>query len=452
MIDSHLWTDRVPLSTDAMAHYKADRQLQALFEYRSRYGEPIVLWEQDGLNGIKVPRAVCPVGIDNRVHGWLKKPFQSKVQPRSNEQHRILKESHLLLEQGESFVLQAQPGFGKTVIALDLIAKQQRTALVIVPKSDLIDQWKERALQYTDLKEEHIGIVHQSTVIWKNRPLVIGSLQTLAIRDERFPEEFCSYFGMIIGDEIDCFPTETLACVMGMFPAFFRLGLSATPRRIDGKERTIFAHVGPIKVISESTDLSPTVGVYPIPWKSKRWPNGTPMAYEGAKTMHIQEMLAKEEDRNQKILELIGSCYQKNRRTVIFSSLVGHLEFLRAKILQWHPEIPESDTALYVNKTVGGSSARNLLERSRAQSCPLIFATWKMMGRGTDVEWLDCALLTMPLAHPKQPIGRILRYFPGKPQPAVLDLVDLDGGLFEGYAKSRQKYYRSIGAHPIIRY
>jgi hypothetical protein len=40
-------------------------------------------------------------------------------------------------------------------------------------------------------------------------------------------------------------------------------------------------------------------------------------------------------------------------------------------------------------------------------------------------------------------VGRVLREYPNKPKPVIIDLVDTDSTILEGYFKARLKQYTS---------
>jgi superfamily II DNA or RNA helicase len=69
-----------------------------------------------------------------------------------------------------------------------------------------------------------------------------------------------------------------------------------------------------------------------------------------------------------------------------------------------------------------------------------------MAREGTDIPWLDTAVLATPKADVEQIIGRIRREHPGKKEPVVLDPVDQDSPVFVGYANKRAWWYRKVGA------
>ena len=68
-----------------------------------------------------------------------------------------------------------------------------------------------------------------------------------------------------------------------------------------------------------------------------------------------------------------------------------------------------------------------------------------MMSEGTSIDWIDTCILAMPRSAVTQPVGRIRREYPDKLPPVVMDVIDSDSPVFQGYANARLKWYRSIG-------
>lgn len=99
-------------------------------------------------------------------------------------------------------ILQLPPGWGKTVMALNIISKLKVKTLIIVHKEFLMTQWKERIQQY--LSNVSIGIIKQN-VIENDNDIVIASLQSISMKD--YGEEVFKGFGLVAIDE--CFPFNT---------------------------------------------------------------------------------------------------------------------------------------------------------------------------------------------------------------------------------------------------
>jgi superfamily II DNA or RNA helicase len=445
---------RVPLETGAVSLYPYSEVLVDKFTRTSRFGEEIQLYnvEYDEVNFPKVigiPRGVTPVGkIDSRVVGPDIDFPEMSFTPRTEAQKLFVEDCLLRLGLGESFIAEAPTGFGKTVCGCRLIGGVGKPTLVVVPKEDLIEAWKQACKMVLGLTDDEIGVIQANKVQVKGKKVVIGMLHSLAI-DNRYPEWVYKYFGFVIFDEVQFLGAETFSKVAFRFPALLRLGLSATPYRRDGKEIIFTSHIGPVAVRAEQKLLAPKVLVDYTGWKVptvKKQINGKwismQLPHEAGKMGHITTILSKSKTRNLKILNFALACYKKKRNLVIFSDRIAHLEYL--KMCLEGNGVEPSDIGMYVGKI-------SQLMKDRASVCPIILATYGMMGVGTNIPWLDACVLAIPRADVVQIVGRILREYPGKPQPLVLDLVDDDSPVYEGFFKKRYRWYKSIGATIIER-
>ena len=95
------------------------------------------------------------------------------------------------------------PGRGKTVLAIYLAAKLKVKVLVLVHKTFLMEQWKERIEMFTN---SSVGKIQQNTVDVNDHDFVIGMIQSISMKDTYDPELF-HMFDFVIIDE--CFPGKT---------------------------------------------------------------------------------------------------------------------------------------------------------------------------------------------------------------------------------------------------
>ena len=69
-----------------------------------------------------------------------------------------------------------------------------------------------------------------------------------------------------------------------------------------------------------------------------------------------------------------------------------------------------------------------------------------MASEATDLPWMDTCILATPRSDVVQIVGRVLRQYPNKKQPIVIDIIDDDSTILLNFARKRRKWYDQIGA------
>lgn len=433
-----------PISVGATAVYEDDPNLRAIFEFKSKQDEEVVLWEKRG-DYLHVPRAVCTIGPKTKNHMTDGPPVSftaCKVVPRNDAQADFIDGISSRLAKGRSFIAEAPTGFGKTVCAVAAICNANVKTLIVVTKDDLAEQWRAAFLNFTALTPKDIGIARGDKLQYVGKRVVIGMVQSLC-KIGKYPQAFIDDFGLVVFDEVHRMGAEQFVKAAGLFPARKRLGLSATPYRGDGKEFAFKAHIGEVEVRAKQAKMVPRVIMTTSTWKVPCWPGTNKlMTADFGKTMHLEKSLGQCMKRNEKICNFVKKAYDKNRHTVVFANTLQHLRLMRDGCKQLG--IPAHDIALYI----GGMTKT---QREQATKKRVIFATMKMMSEGTDIPRLDTCVLASPRADVVQIVGRILREHPDKATPVVYDILDDDCMVFEKYAEKRIRYYKSIGCEIHVR-
>lgn len=424
----------------ALAWYPWTRELADRFTMSSRFGDPIVLWTQEG-KMLGLPRAFCPVGPnDERVDGYPV-DFKSKIVARNQEQEDAIAKTVAFLKAGQSGLLGAPTGKGKTVMSIEAAARVGVSTLVIAPKDDLVKQWDERILEHTELKRHEVGRIQQDVCNPFGKVITVASLGSVA-KPGRYSDDIWKLFGLVIFDEVHRLGADYFSTACHLSQARLRLGLTATPKRSDGKEVVFLGHIGPMRVKMEKADRTPKVLRYASPWKCPRRRNPQTglvevIPHSATKGGHVETMLSKSDARNMMLVYFMKHAYDAGRHTVIFSSRTAHFKELeRLAVLNG---IPRSALGHYY-----GSMKSEAMKAEGVK--PLVFATWGKMAEGTDIPSLDTAILATPRSNVEQAVGRILRKKDGKKESVVFDLVDDDSPVYKGYAKGRNKFYSRIGA------
>ena len=132
-------------------------------------------------------------------------------------------------------------GVGKTVMGLFIACHYKVKTLIIVHKTFLLNQWKERIEQFTNAK---VGIIQQNRIEVEDKDIVIGMLQSIA-RD-KYDSDIFMDFGFVIFDEAHHAPSEYFSRALPTISCNLSLGLSATPKRADKMEKILYWYLGEI--------------------------------------------------------------------------------------------------------------------------------------------------------------------------------------------------------------
>ena len=159
-------------------------------------------------------------------------------------------------------VLSVTTAFGKTVLAIRLIAERKVNTLVIVDKVTLLSQWKKRLQEFLSIHETLPGAeAHQKKRGRKKSREIIGQLGNgknslsgiidialmQSLNKSGDANEYVKSYGMIIVDECHHAAAFSFEQVLKAAPAKYVYGLTATPTRKDGRHPIIFMQCGPIR-------------------------------------------------------------------------------------------------------------------------------------------------------------------------------------------------------------
>lgn len=138
---------------------------------------------------------------------------------------------------GRLGVVEMPTGSGKTILGALAIADAGRPALVVVPTLELLHQWK-RTLETT--LGQTVGVVGGGEK--DRREITVITYDSAAMQADFLGDRF----GTLVFDECHHLPSAAYRFIAEGSLAPFRLGLSATVARPDGKEQDIFQLVGPL--------------------------------------------------------------------------------------------------------------------------------------------------------------------------------------------------------------
>jgi superfamily II DNA or RNA helicase len=149
-------------------------------------------------------------------------------------------------------------GSGKTFVATLAMDSRRRSTLVVVPTLDLLHQWYDVLLAAFP---HPVGIVGGG--YYEPSAITVTTYDSAYLHMARLGNRF----GLVVFDECHHLPSESYAQAARCCLAPFRLGLSATPERVDGGEQRYAELIGPVVYRRDIDELS---GSYLAPYETER--------------------------------------------------------------------------------------------------------------------------------------------------------------------------------------
>ena len=138
-------------------------------------------------------------------------------------------------------------GSGKSHVAILAIDDKRRSALVVAPTLDLVRQWFDLLGATFGVPIGLVGGGEHDV-----QPLTVTTYDSAHLHMEHLGGRF----GLIVFDECHHLPSAAYALAARASIAPFRLGLTATPERTDGRDAELTSLIGPIVYRKDITTLS----------------------------------------------------------------------------------------------------------------------------------------------------------------------------------------------------
>lgn len=350
----------------------------------------------------------------------------------------------------------ASTGAGKTIMFWSIVDRYilenpGARVLILANMQDLIDQAEEKMLEFWMHLHGRVGVVMNSRNA-SDKQIIIASVQTLNVEGRLASVLDHGVFDLVITDEChealsDGF-TFVYSTVAGVNPAWRHIGVTATPKRADGRG---------MKELFEKTSFILDIGTL-VRMKALVHPKWlgiqTGISVRGIRQVGLdfdQHQLADvfEVDNCFDLVVESHRKYAHGRKAMAFVASVPGAYKLAAKFRKAgykaiaadamtgkkeKEEEPEEGKAKIVGfrarqeQEVGRKSRKQIVAEARAgyYDCVINVGLWT---KGFDCPVIDCIHMVCPTKHDGaylQKIGRGMRLYPGKNDVLILDYAPLD--------------------------
>ena len=321
-------------------------------------------------------------------------------------------------------------GYGKTVIALHIMAQLKKKTLIVVHKSFLMNQWIDRIKFFLN-DSVRIGRIQAKVCDVKEKDIVLGMLQSISMKD--YPEEVFRGFGLAVFDECHHLSAEVFSRALFKVSPKYLLGLSATPQRADGLAKVFKWFLGNIVYHIKGRE-GENVEVRCIVFDDDSPRYRTVLLNYRGKINYSRMItnICSYSRRTKFIVRMLKILLKGTRKILLLSDRREHLEIIKEYL-----DRKGIDKSGYY---IGGMNQKDLEKSSQKQ---LILATYAMASEGFDVPTLDTLILASPKSDIIQSVGRILRKrsYERDIHPLVIDIVD-PFSIFKRQADKRRRYYK----------
>lgn len=386
--------------------------------------------------------------IDKTVHGNpIHVEFKGELHP---EQLRAL-ESLVSHSDG---ILSARTGFGKTVVAAQLIAKLNISTLILVHDKEIAKQWITQLNKFLIIADE--PFVHELTPTGRvkrkaaigsyfgtkhNRSGIVDVATIQSFKNDKASTEILDQYGLVISDEVHHDAAFTFEQVIKAIKSKYLFGLSATPFRRDGQDPIILMRFGPVRYQTSMVDEKTVTDIKRIIIPRFTTLGITNLAATNYTINENYESMLKDGERNQSIVQDIKSCFDMNRHILVLTKRIAHVEILAGLLGNSNHLF-----LLYGNQT--DKENIDTIKTVNESSDPyILLATNKYAGEGLDIPSIDTLVLAMPHSwkgNSIQYIGRTQRNLAQKSEIRIYDYVDMFIPMLARMYRKRLKTYHDL--------
>ncbi len=234
-------------------------------------------------------------------------------------------------------------------------------------------------------------------------------------------------------------PADSTYSVAMRCTARARVGLSATPKRVDNKDLKIFAAVGEITSNITPCDLvrrgylaKPMLHLHHVPPDSQFFSYGWPKEYDVG--------IVANDDRNDMIVEDAMHYAANGLQIYIHVERIDHLKILYYRL----QKVFEPGQVAYLCGKQPSDDRQEIIKKFKAGEIRVVVGT--LLKEGADVPAISCLVNASGLKSDValvQKVGRALRTADGKDSAIIVDFID-SGKFLRKHSEERYQTYMTI--------
>lgn len=352
-------------------------------------------------------------------------------------------------------------GTGKTIIAIAAIAELGVKTLIVTYTKEQMFQWGEKIVTFTDIPRSFVGFFYGSEK--RVAPITITTYQSAF----RYIKLLAPNYSFLVVDEVHHLPADKFKYIAENMFARYRLGLSATVIREDGKHIELFPLMGgvvyskPMAELAEKGYIAPfaieVIKVFLTPEEKKKYRELTERYRNLVNGRSFEEVLEEAKKGDLKALEavkirseirmLVHNAQEKIKAVekIVAKELdQGSKIIIFTQYVEQAKQLAEKLRTYYITGELDENTRKRRLEAFRQGMVKVIVLT-TVGDEGIDIPDANVGIIVAGTSSRRQFIqrlGRLLRPAPGK--YAKLYEVIVKGTFEEIESRKRREALKAV--------